>query len=587
MKKVLAMLLAVLLIAAMFAGCAESKPPVSDATQPPVSDATQPPAEGGDDTPSEETPEPASPYNFAAGNYEVDAAGFPTANYDYTLPLSTTDEVFTQWTVCWTPQYIPEGGFGTMPYPTYLNETTGVNIEYVIISGDNRQANFAVLLAADDLCDISAGGLSFYSGTVRSAVEDEWFVNLYDYKDYMPNYMYETISRDNVDVTSKVFYDNDMVVAFYGMYKDPLMATGYCVRNDFCEKWGVNAAELDTFDEFHDALTIFKNNGVEAPLSIFSSIELTPGFNFSGYNTSCMVTDTALPTAKKTLDGKVQFSLTTEDDRDLMTMLSTWYSEGLIDKNWASCDNTTVMGDTITTDKTAAVILTPGEISDWESQTTNPDCEWTAIPRLKKTSDQKLMFGQTVTNTGYGSWCISAKCENIPLVVTYADWCYSPEGSTIVSYGVPDLCWYYNEEGEIRLGDFMLNNPDGLGVAWALCLHACNFLADAGLEYHPRKYSYDGGERLMEMHNMWLTPDYKGEMDVPTSMTFTEEQENELSSYSNEISTYIQENYLAFLDGSKPMSEWDDYVAALYDLGLDRCIEIYQDAYDSFMVRFS
>ena len=594
MKRKFAMLLAVLLILSLFAGCGSSDTGSDPGTTSTPNSGTSTPDTGTPDdsagTPDDSAGEdPDSPYNFAAGKYEVDENGFPVASYEYELPLSTTDEIFTLWTVCWTPQYIPESGFGSMPYTEYLKEETGVNIEYVIVSADQRQANFAVLMASDDLCDISAGALSFYPDTVRSAVEDEWFVNLYDYKEYMPNYMYETVSRNNIDVMSTVFYEEDMVVAFWNLYKDPLVATGYCVREDFLDKWDVDIdpAEIDTFDELHSVLGVFRDNGVQAPLSIFSTIELTPGFNFSGYNTSCLVPSTSLPYAKKTLDGKVEFTLTTEDDRDLMTMLSTWYAEGLIDRNWASCDNTTVMGDSITTDKIGVCIFTPGEIADWEAQTANPDCSWAAMPRLKKTSDQKLMYGQTLTEVSYGSWCISAKCENIPLVITYTDWHYDPWGTIIISYGVPDLCWYYNEAGEIRLGDFILNNPDGLGVAWAQCLHANNGLSDAGLQIHPRKYAYDGGERLLEMHNMWLIEDYAGEMDVPTSMSFTEEQENELNEYSNEIGTYIQENYLAFLDGSKPMSEWDAYVAELNNLGLERCREIYQEAYDSFMVRFA
>lgn len=582
MKKTLAMLLAVLFIVTLFGGCAGSTN--NDAVNtPPASDGDKPTPDTGNEPTDDE---PDSPYNLAAGKYETDEAGFPVQSYEYELPLSTTDETFSLWTVCWTPQYIPESGYGSMPYPTYLSEQTGVNIEYVIVSSDNRQANFAVLMAADDLCDISATALSFYSGTVRSAIDDEWFVNLYDYKEYMPNYMYQTASRDNVDVWSKIFYENDIVIAFYNMYADPLAATGYCIRQDFCDKWGVDSASIDTFDELHSALEVFRDNGVSAPLSIFSSIELTPGFCFSGYNTSCYVNPYGLPVARKNLNGQLEFTLTSEDDRDLMTMLSTWYNEGLIDKNWASNDNTTVMGNTITTDKTAVCVFTPGEIADWEKQTTNPDCTWSALPRIKKTSDQKLMFGQSVTQISYGSWCISAKCENIPLVMSYCDWQYSPEGSIIISYGVPGLCWDYTDEGDIRLSDFILNNPDGLGVAWALCLHANNGLADAGLQIHPRKYAYDGGERLLEMHNTWLIKDYKGEMDVPTSMTFTEEQELEINEYSNEITTYINENYLAFLDGSKPMSEWDTYVNNLNALGLSRCLEIYQEAYSSFMVRF-
>lgn len=579
MKKPLALFLTVLLALAFFTGCGgNSDTDISPASTTPEQESSGPEASAADDN---------SPYKFPIGKYDVDADGFPTAAYEYDLPLSTSDEVFTMWTVCWTPQYVPEDGYGSMQYPTYLAEQTGVNIEYSIVTSDNRQANFAVLLAADDLCDISSSAYSFYSGTVRSSIDDGWFVNLYDYKDYMPNYMYQAASRDNVDVWSKIFYDTDIITSFYNMYADPLPNTGYCIRKDFCDKWGVDASTIDTFDELHSALQVFKANDIESPMEIFNTIELTPGFGFSGYNTSAWVNQYGLPTARKDLDGQIEFTLTTEDDRDLMTMLSTWYSEDLIDKNWAANENTTLMNTPITTDQTGVCVFNPGEVADFESQTANPDCNWIAMPRLKKTSDEKIMFGQSISQFSYGSWTISAKCSNIPLLVTYCDWFYSPNGSLITSYGVPGLTWDYNEDGDIRLTDFVLNNPDGIGLAWTLVLYANNGLADAGLQILTRKYAYDGGDRLKAMHYVWVVDGYEGEMDVPASLTFTEEQENELNQYTNEISTYINETYLAFLDGSKPMSEWDQYVSEVKALGLDRCCEIYQDAYDSFMVRFS
>ena len=89
------------------------------------------------------------------------------------------------------------------------------------------------------------------------------------------------------------------------------------------------------------------------------------------------------------------------------------------------------------------------------------------------------------------------------------------------------------------------------------------------------------------MHYIWLVDGYKGEYDVPTAMTFTEEQDEEKNQLSNDIMTYINETYLAFLDGSSPMSEWDNYTAAAWDMGLTRCQEIYQEAFDSFMARFN
>lgn len=580
MKRKLALLLALAMLVVLFAGCAKTPDSNPDPTQTPAPtdtvDTTDTP--DVDDTPG---------YNYAKGKYEVNEKGFPTAPYEYTMPLTENNETFSLWTICWTPQYIPEAGFGSMEYPTYLAEHTGVNIEYVLTNAQNRQENFAVLIASDSLCDIMAGGYSYYSGTVRNAIEDGWFVNLYDYKDYMPNYVYEATSRDNVDTYARVFYADDIIPCFYTMYPDPVPANGYLCRKDWCDKLGLKVEEIDTFDEVHDMLVGFKSLGAESPMEIYKTIEIGVGIAFPGFNTTAYANPYGLPFARA-IDGNVEFTTTTEDDRDCMQLIHDWFSEGLIDKNWASYGNNTEMGNVFTTSKTGYCNFNPGEIRDIELQTDDPNATWQAVPKTKKTEDQVLKYGQSVTEFCYGSWCFSAKCSNIPLVVTYTDWFYSPEGTIIGSYGVPEFSWNYDSNGNITLTDIITNNPDGIGSAWCLQgMFALNSLADAGMEIIARKYAFEGGERFQAMHLTWLVEDYKGEYDYPTSISFSDEQSDELNLYKNEIMTYINENYLAFVDGSKPMSEWDSYIAGLEGMGIGRCREIYQEAYDAFKVRFA
>ena len=46
--------------------------------------------------------------------------------------------------------------------------------------------------------------------------------------------------------------------------------------------------------------------------------------------------------------------------------------------------------------------------------------------------------------------------------------------------------------------------------------------------------------------------------------------------------TYIAENYLAFVDGSRPMSERDAYVSETMANGGDAIAAIYQDTLDKY-----
>jgi hypothetical protein len=187
MKKKLAFILAIALILALFVGCGETGTTTTTETAEPTAAASSEP------TP-EPTPEPTeenSPYNFAIGQYEKNEKGYPTAPYEYELPLTTTDEVLSFWTYTYSPQRIPEEGYGFMPQALQREELTGVNIEYVLAPTETLKEQYGILLAADDLCDITCGAVALSSDTPEKNLEDGWWVNLYDYMDYCPNYIYQ------------------------------------------------------------------------------------------------------------------------------------------------------------------------------------------------------------------------------------------------------------------------------------------------------------------------------------------------------------------------------------------------------------
>ena len=145
MKKYIALVLALLLALSLFAGCNNGSAPsggdatAAPATQAPATKAPATQAPAATDAPSEnqgeEPPaeEDEGPYHLAAGKYEKDAEGWPLTKYEYTQPLCDNDYVLTNWTTCYTPQYIPEDGWENIPTWKQMREFTGVHMEYNII----------------------------------------------------------------------------------------------------------------------------------------------------------------------------------------------------------------------------------------------------------------------------------------------------------------------------------------------------------------------------------------------------------------------------------------------------------------------
>ena len=116
------------------------------------------------------------------------------------------------------------------------------------------------------------------------------------------------------------------------------------------------------------------------------------------------------------------------------------------------------------------VTMNPSQVPDFENATDDPDVEWTSIARTLRYDGQILKFGQKTSNMTYGVTVVSAKCENIPLAMTWCDYFFSPEGSEYSSYGPEGITWAYNEAGEKELTDLILKNPQGIGPADARCV---------------------------------------------------------------------------------------------------------------------
>ncbi len=598
MKKTLALILALMLVLALFAGCnnggGTTTPTSAPATQAPATKAPATQAPGSNETPAP-VEEDEGPYHLAAGKYEKDADGFPVEKYEYyPTPLCENDSILTDWTVCYTPQYIPEEGWENIPTWKMLREYTGVHVEYMLVDSANRSENFSVLLASDELPDMMDGAVSFYKqGTLKNAIEDGYFANFYDYRDYLPNYMWEINNRakNNKNVMGKVFYDKTTIPALYGLVCDPCSAMGYFLRQDWMDDLGLGKAEdIKTYDQVHDVVTAFKvnesnnqyNNSEIYPFFIMSVVETYQGQFFSGMDITVYTASMMYP---RIIDGKVEFCGSTEDDREAMTLLSTWYAEGLISPNFHSFESGSDYDAGQHTDGVGCNLMTVSQVVQSERQCNNPNAHWEPITRTKRTEDQVIKYGyaKAADDFSYASCCVSAKCNNIPLACSWIDFGFSDFGSDFTSWGPEGICWEYNDQGERRLTDWCVNHE--ATASWIMCIYAYSGLSNCCLFYNYRSNYTDDGIRTVAIYEALRLKDYKGEYDWPTAVNFDDEEREENTSIFADLNTYFTENYGAFIDGSKPMAEWDSYVQGLYDFGLSDVVENYQAAYERLLAR--
>ena len=595
MKRKIAFIMALLFILALFSGCnggTATTPTAAPATEQPAATtaptaaptaapATQKPAETPAPT---EAPPPEPADHLAKGKVSFDAEGWPAAKYEYELPLTDNDATFSMFTINYTPQYIPEGGMNELPIWGNMGKMTGVHIEYIMSSATTCSEQFAALLAADDLPDITAQGQSRFTGTLWEAIEDSWYANIANYREYIPNYLYELKKASDLNPNSyeKAFLDKDHACVMYGMRR---MASniGWCIREDIMEKLGLGKAEdVTTIDKLHDVFTAMKANREEDfyPMILYYCFELSGGRLLSGYNTALFTF--SMGYYKRIVDGHVQYCGSTDDDRAALATLAQWYSEGLIDPNWGSYTGNGDLSSQIANSKIAYVHLTVDDCRARDASCTDPDCRYMPTPRLRLYEGQTLKWGLAPNLLGDGSFCVSAKCDDIPLCLSWCDWQYSDAGSDYISWGPEGDLFYYNEAGQKRLTDMILNSD--AGTTWILQLYGANTMTEGGLVDTARNYAIDGGEELLAMNQIWdVSSYYDGEYDWHDGIRLSTEQSSEVNSLSGDMNSYYQENYSMFLTGARSMSEWDEFIDTLNTLGLKEILEIYDEAYQAYL----
>ena len=606
-KRILALFFAVLFIVGLFAGCggnggstnsgtgsaANSGSASSGGTNSGSSTNSGSASSGSADTGSSGSGTPADSGSaglepngdcLAAGKYAVDAEGWPVDKYEYELPFTDRDVTLSFFTLCWIPQYLPDGLLDNTPLWIEIQERTGIHLEFLQVTQSNCNEQFAVLLAADEVPDIVSQGQYRYTGTIVESVEEEVFANLYDYKEYMPNYMWEIMNRKktNQNTYYAVFPKDDMVVSFYSLLTSD-GTYGWCLREDLLQKLGLpGASEVNSVDKLHDVLTAFKTNyGGNGfwPMTMYSTFELDAGKMMSGFNTSITTNMTALSVQLR--DGKATPCYVQEEDRDALTLLSQWFAEGLITPNYASYANNQDMNVEFANGQIGYGYIVASDATDFANACIDPDCLYQPCARILREPNQTIHYGLATLATGYGTYCLSAKCEELPLAVTWCDYQYSYTGSELITYGVQGYLWDRNENGERYITDWALNHEAGYG--WISMIYACNGLMDGGLSgcgEKPVNQDSSWGDHFQEV---WKNVDYDDAWTWPRGASLEPEESDEVNSLSSDIMTYQAEWYAMFLEGEQPMSAWDEYIATMKSMGCDRVCEIYQGAYDRFV----
>lgn len=276
-------------------------------------------------------------------------------------------------------------------------------------------------------------------------------------------------------------------------------------------------------------------------------------------------------------DGKIRFMATADNFKKQLEWMHQLYTEGLLDPEMFTQEITdftakgeqNLIGAFFSNDNPQVISGTYSKDYVTTRALTGPDGD-----------KQFSNFNNPVAS---GTFAVSSTNPYPEESVRWIDYFYGHDGNVLIRLGEEGVTYHVGSDGTYTLDDSIVNNKEGLTVPQALGKTAIGSAGGGCPEYVFRDVELsrlpEGSEEWME----YVSQDYDPEKVNVMPFLFTKEEQEQLNGLATDIKGYVDEMRVAFVTGQRPLSEWDDYVAAINQMGVDRYVALYQTSYDRFM----
>ncbi len=503
------------------------------------------------------------------------------------FPLEET-KTFTYW-FSYPPMF---EGFadGPMDYLMYTEsqERLNVQIEWKAYTILNASEQFMLMIASNDFADAMQNFNGLYSGGIDDAIENEIIIDLTDLlAEYAPDYEAQRTSSVLREQSSLTSSGKQGVMFGFSSVEGRVSAMGPTIRQDWLDDLGLDVPV--TVDDYYTVLTAFKNEkGATAAYGLPADGTNAPGGLAAAYGIVIPINNS--DNGYYQVDGEIRFGPIQDGFKQFVTTLNKWYSEGLISPDFLADTDSKLSGipsdEFIVNGNCGIFTANSKNFTNYEEMITNADAHLEGIEPVRLNADDVIHLGMeqdlSMANMGIS---VSTQAQDPELIIRYFNYFFTDEGDILANYGVEGLTFEYNEDGVPIYTDLVVNNPDGMSLDVAMCLFGGGSTSGPYV-IDNTKYEYIFTEQQNLAGQRWAA-NKDGAYDLPNSLAtlLTADESEEFYTYYNEILTVYNENVLKFIVGDKSIDEFDDYVSQLQSLGIDRCTEIVQTAYDRYMAQ--
>lgn len=478
---------------------------------------------------------------------------------------------------------------------------TGLDFTFIHPPLNDDGTFFNTVLTSGDLPDIMISSFSNYIGGVEGAIGDGILINLDDYiKEYGYYYLQEAYKNWDAQAMKNFKTDSGMYRFGAASQRVPVLGmqhSGFVVREDLLDQADLDMPE--TIGEFTEMLKAFKELGVEEPL-VFEKLSSS-----YLYGNGCLTSWLGVNSNTWMLneEGKVTYSMIEPKYVEWLKLLNGWYNDGLISIDCISRDHSSA--EAVVTSGRGGVVA----FGNWETQeniavgkaAVGEDFNLLGIGALAADEDSVgetyNVFATPIVN-GENTNYFGITATNPAPVESFKalDYLYSYEGVELMVFGPEkaidqlhrdegkEVTIHWTEaDGKRQFSEYMLENPE-LEYNSIRYIYTIQGLST---EYASEmEYMQYGEECNQQCWDAWTANyDVEHSLRLPNALSLTAEEASERTVIMTEIETFIYEKINQIVFGQDSIDNWPTYVQKMYDMGIERAIEITQAATDRYNAR--
>lgn len=455
-------------------------------------------------------------------------------------------------------------------------EATGVTIEVIQCASEEA---LNLLIAGGDLPDLIYFNPGIYSGGAAKAIKDGVIEPLNDYMEFAPE-LQEVLDGNDVWRKSNMTADGSIIGAPFIRGEDYLCTSaGLIIRQDWLDD--LNLEVPQTPDELYEVLKAFKEEkGASMPLTCTNfwlyDIVVGQGIITSGFD--------LVKAGWYQVDGEIYYGYVEEEYKDVLAYLNKLYDEGLLDPNYMSNDDNTCKANISNGTSGVTVGPTGGYIGTILSAVEEgASLDVTGFGPLVSNEGDIPYSGQYDNAVKGPTLVMTTQCENKEAAAKFMNYGYTEEGSMLLNFGIEGES-YTMVDGYPTYTDIIMNNPDGWTKQQALAQYTMSW--NDGPMVQDRRYieQYASLPQQQAALTQWSNTT-SAEYQVPP-ISVAEADKAEYDKLVMDINTYISEMFVKYVTGQASLDTFEtEYLGQLEKMGIDRVIELQQEALDAFNTR--